>query len=447
MTRPRSRMCLPPGQNRLRLMWWSWAGTRLLMLALVVGDLIPERWRVGTGVAGDLERVYGPVHLALTSGQLPYRDFPHEYPPGDLVQLALPPIPGLPLPVIFATWLIVSVALDLMVMQALRRLRADGAEKAAWAWVAVGPLLGGLSLARNDLLACVLVAWAFLAFVRSRPLLCGALLAAGAAVKVWPVLVLAVLIASRPDARRRLLAGSVLAGAGVAALLAAAGLLQQGVRSVLAYQGGRGVQIEALAALPALLRASLSGLPSPVVSDHGSSSVAGSVGLGQWCTYVSAGLLLLVLGSVARRARGAVLETGEVAVLATGTVALLLLTGKVLSPQYLLWTATLSCIAAALEGRSTSPHLVLTLQSVLLTGLEYPSLFGALQEAALLPIAILVLRDALLLLTSVLCLRQLARGGAPGPARSGGQVPAPASRNLAGETPDAAAPAPYLVAR
>lgn len=447
MTRRSVELGWPADPDRAALMWSSWVGTRLIMVALVVGDLASGRWRIGTGVSGDLERVYGPVHLALTSGRMPYRDFPHEYPPGDLLQLALPPVPGLPLPVFFTTWLLVSVGLDLLVLMALRRLRPGVSQLPAWAWIAVGPLMGGLSLVRNDLLACALVAWAFVAFVKCRPLLCGALLTAGAAVKVWPVIVLALLFVSRPDVRRHLLTGSALAGTAVAAPLVATGLLLPAIRSVVGYHGGRGVQIEAPAALPALLRASLKGLPSPVASDHGSSGIVGSVSLGQWCTAVSAAALIVILGAAARRARGAALEIGDVALLATGTVALLLTTGKVLSPQYMLWLATLSCIAAGLQSHSGTLPLVLTLQSVLLTGLEYPNLFGDLQQAALLPIVILVLRDALLLLVSVLCLRRLAARWPARDARVGGQVPDRGSRHLAGETPGAAEQAPCLLAR
>ena len=117
------------------------------------------------------------------------------------------------------------------------------------AWVLGVPLLGATAYARFDLLPGVLAGVALLLLARwPGPALAAA--AVATAVKLWPVLLLPALLAGvrRPRDGFVLLAGL---GAGLAALvvlLAGWGRLL----SPLTYQSDRGLQIESVAATPAI---------------------------------------------------------------------------------------------------------------------------------------------------------------------------------------------------
>jgi uncharacterized membrane protein len=89
--------------------------------------------------------------------------------------------------------------------------------------------------------------------------------------------------------------------------------------------------------------------------------------------------------------------------------------GKVLSPQYLVWL--LPCVALVLPRRPLLGAAGLGL--LVLTHLEFPALYWRFVAFAPLPVAIVVLRNALLVGTLVAALAAVARarpGGAGAPA-------------------------------
>ena len=117
-------------------------------------------------------------------------------------------------------------------------------------WLLFVFLLGSLSYLRFDLIPAVLAGGALLA-ARRRPALTGALTGLGAAIKLWPALLIAAFLSYRPDRKPAGIA-FVVVGFGLAAVSLLAGGWARLV-SPLTWQSGRGLQIESIWATPLMV--------------------------------------------------------------------------------------------------------------------------------------------------------------------------------------------------
>nr|WP_231747324.1 glycosyltransferase 87 family protein [Auraticoccus cholistanensis] len=190
--------------------------------------------------------------------------------------------------------------------------------------VAASPCVMAAGLINWDLLPVALTAAALLAWSRSRPGVAGALIGLGAAAKLYPLLLLGPLVLLCLRARRgRDAAATVLAAAGAWALVNVPVLLlaPDGWLAFWRFNAERGAEFGSLWYVLAL-----AGQPVPALN-------LVSFGLlGLAC----AGIALLALRAP-RRPR-----TGQLAFL---VVAAFLVTGKVYSPQYVLWLLPLLVLA------------------------------------------------------------------------------------------------------
>jgi glycosyl transferase family 87 len=275
-------------------------------------------------------------------------------------------------------------ACDVTLAWALHRYDTRRGGYGAAYWIISLPLVGPIVYARFDLIPSVLLGVALLT-VLARPALAGAMLAAGAAVKLWPAAVLPALLAARGRGRRVVL-GFVACGAA----LAAAGTGYAGLErlaSPLTFQGGRGLGIESIFATPFMVARAL-GVDYLILLEFGSRQIHGP--------YVEAAIVAATLAQViglaavcglALRAwwwadagggRSADRHTEQiVASLAVAIVAVLLTTGKVLSPQYLLWLlAPLAVLVGVARGRAVRWIALLGLVAAALTLAEFPVAFG-----------------------------------------------------------------------
>ncbi|MGZ4438461.1 MAG: hypothetical protein ACXVW6_12540 [Nocardioidaceae bacterium] len=239
-------------------------------------------------------------------------------------------------------------------------------------WVLGVPLLGATAYARFDLLPGVLAGVALLLLAR-RPGL--ALLAAGVAtaVKLWPALLLPALLAGV----RRPRAGLVLLlrlGAGVAvAVVVLAGWAR--LISPLTYQSDRGLQIEAVAATPAIVWWWRDPVSWQIDYAASKSFEVTGPGVGALLVLTGVATLLLVAGlllawwRVWRLVRaGDRLSADGVVWLALAAVTGFVVTGKVLSPQYLLWLLPMAAGGLAVV-RERAPLVRWTALLLLATGL------------------------------------------------------------------------------
>ena len=295
------------------------------------------------------------------------------------------------------------LATDGWFTRVLAKRAGPGRRDALVLWLVGGPVVGGLFLARFDLVVGVVVALTLLTAVQ-RPRVSSALLAVAVGLKLWPVVLLPSLLAS--TRRRR---PAVVAFAITGAVLAVATLALAGVGrtlSPLVYQAHRGLQIEALTATPVMIaRLSDPGRWPVRYSSFKAYEVFGPgvAGLLSLTTVLTLALFA-VLGCLWYRAwRGAGPASPEVLVwLTLASVTGWWVSSKVFSPQYLLWALP---VAAAGLVLTDSAALRRWCGGLLVacgcTHLIYPWLYRGLihaGELSWLTVCLLVMRNSLVLL-------------------------------------------------
>jgi hypothetical protein len=272
---------------------------------------------------------------AVLHGQIPYRDFALEYPPG-AIAVFTPPALGE-----YVTWFRVESALAWIAVIVLTGVLLEKLRPGE-RWnllrlvaVALTPLiLGPFALMRFDGLPTALVLAAVLCLVVGRSTLAFALLAVAIVVKAWPVALLPLFLLYRVPLRALVVFAAVL----VLALAPFAVLSPGGAYNGLRDQPDRHLEYETLGAsvLFALQR------PVRLYFETGSYSVDGSganaIADLQSALQVAAVVAIAVV--FARSRRG----PHELVTAAAATIAAAAALGKVLSPQFLLWIAPFAAL-------------------------------------------------------------------------------------------------------
>ncbi|HEX3807364.1 MAG TPA: glycosyltransferase 87 family protein, partial [Gaiellaceae bacterium] len=300
-------------------------------------------WSHGDLVDWPTYQLYGTA--IVHHGQVPYRDFAVEYPPGALPTFIVPAFFGT-----YATtfaWLMAACGLVLVIVVASIR-------PAAAYYVALAPLLAGsLILSRFDLWPALLLVGALALLLSDHHRLGWVLLGAAVAAKLWPLVVVPLALAW---SWRRGRAWSALAGAVVVVLAFAPffAIAQRGTWDSLAGQASRPLQIESLGA------AFFTVFGNPrVISTHGSQNIAGHGAAGTVLALVEAAAIvdLWIAFSRGPVTRDRLLR--YVAACVSAFVAF----DKVLSPQYLLWLIPFVPLVRGRRGLAATG--VLTLACVL----------------------------------------------------------------------------------
>jgi hypothetical protein len=299
-----------------------------------------------------------------------------EYPLPALLLLALPWLLAHLAPVPYAAtglFVLAMLAVDASFATLLQRRRAHWT--AAAAWVVGVPLLGAMSYFRFDLVPAVLVGLAVLVLA-TRPRLALGAVTVATAIKFWPVLVVPPTVAGVRDRWRALGLVAALGGAVALVCLALAGPAR--LVSPLTYDAHRGLHIESVWATPAMLGWAFGpyrwlvsfspykafevagyGVPALLVASTVSALVVGAGLVVLWWR------LLRRPGPVTPEAVAWVALAGV-----TGFVA----TGKVFSPQYLLWLLAIVVAGLAVTNgaRALRTWAVLLLVAIALTHAFYP---------------------------------------------------------------------------
>jgi hypothetical protein len=277
---------------------------------------------------------------AVLDGQVPYRDFDLEYPPGALPVFVVPAIGG-DYASVFA-WLMAALGAATVIVVA--RVRP-----AAAAFVAVSPLLvGSLLLSRFDLWPAALVAAAVVALLTEHHRLGWSLLGAAVAAKLWPLAIVPVALAW---SRRRGQIRAVAWGAGVLALAFVPFVLvaPAGLWDSIAGQLSRPLQIESLGA------SFVSAFGDPtVVTSHGSQNIPGHGWLEVTGTAIQIAVLIAVWAAAWRR-------PDDLPRFAAAATAAFIAFGKVLSPQFLVWLVPLVPLVRGRRGVAATAMLVAAL--------------------------------------------------------------------------------------
>jgi Glycosyltransferase family 87 len=362
--------------------------------------------------------------LALTSGLVPYRDFSFEYPPLALVPMVVPALlwPFGTVSVELYKWLfagweaVLMLALGLVVMRIVQR----GGDGDAPGTGATGPtgaasirarsrrvalrlfvVTIGAALAiafRFDLFPALLVMVALWATLEGRPGYAGAAIGLGIVAKLFPLVVVPVLVVPwlvPLDLRR--LARFGWGAAGAVGIVMVPFLIIAGPEALafLRYQAERGVQIESVGGGLAVLAGLITGRPVEQTYTFSAVQVEGPFAIA-WlamlpiATAIGFGLLgVLGWRRIRSEVRAGGIEPRTVVMLAFAAVLVLLVTSKVFSIQYVVWIVP---FAALLRGW----QFWLAAALVALTIPIHPLLYEDLVNQAALPILVLNLRNALL---------------------------------------------------
>jgi hypothetical protein len=345
--------------------------------------------------------VYERYGAAMVDGELPYRDFAVEYPPGALPVFLIPALADPSsetfrvrfetLMTFFGQALIVCLAVALFALGASRAWLLGSLCFAALAPVALGPVV----LSRFDLWPAALTAAALCALVTGRLRLGHVALGAAIAAKLYPAVLapLAVIYVWRREGRRKALvcAGFML---GVVALvfLPFVVLAPGGVWDSLWNQVSRPLQIESLGAGFLLVAHHVFGTGVAVESGHGSQNLAGTapdtLAVGQTVLQAAALLATWILF-----ARGPATPSRLLLASAAALVAFVSL-GKVLSPQFLIWLIPVIPLVAGRRGLAAATLLTAAL---VLTQLWFPYRYWDLAlELATLESWLVLARDLVL---------------------------------------------------
>jgi hypothetical protein len=357
--------------------------------------------------------VYQGYGEKMLDGDVPYRDFDVEYPPAALPVFVLPALAdqedyGSAFELVM--WVCAAAAIVFLTTT----LSALGAEAprlfAATAFAGLAPLLlGSVVLSRFDFWPVALTGAALAAFVVGRDRLGLGVLGAATAAKLWPAVLLPLVVVwlYRERGKREALVGLGIFLAVIAVIVLPVLVLSpDGLAHSFTTQLGRPLQIESLGS-GLLLAAHQLGLYAPqVVSTHGSQNLSGVLpdAFAALQTVLQAAALVAVWIAFAR---GRADRERLLCATAAAVVAFVAL-GKVLSPQFLIWLIPLVPLVAGSTGVTAC---WLFAAALLTTQIWFPHRYWDVVDLQAVGLLVL-LRDLLLVALFVVLLRAIRPGSA-----------------------------------
>ena len=341
----------------------------------------------------------------LLAGLLPFRDFPSEYPPLSFIPMLLPRlVSGDPERYLwlFATEsAILASLIAVLVLWLARRSWAVERPAMALTLYALGILvMASIAAWRFDLFVGLLGLLGIAAFARGNYGTAGVVLGLGVVSKIYPVALLAVLVLRLLAGRERRSATRMILGCLAAVLVVMLPVVivaGSGALGPLAWQDARGLQIESVGGGLVLLAHVLFGLdarPENAFDSEQIVSPASNIVVSALLP-VAVVLMAVILAACYLRFRQDLRLTGSVtperivAYLALVVLALIV-TNKVLSPQYLVWLVP---VMALLRRNQALLFIAACVATIAVFPLGYKMLLG-LEPAMIL---VLNVRNALLI--------------------------------------------------
>ncbi len=339
--------------------------------------------------------------------RLPYRDFPFEYPPVALVPMLIPRAFVDALPEYRVAYGIVVSILTLMACAFAAMLCRDlgpFAPEKPWKRMtllilAIGPLL----VSRFDILPAMLVTLALLLLARNRSFGAGIAIGVATLTKLYPIFLLLPWGAQLWFSNERRKAIHLIVGAALAAVIISAPFLWitpgPFLQSLFVY-GARPFQIESLIGAISVLV----GGKDVIIGSFGSYNVtAAAFALGPWSLLLWIAVsVCAILAALQARNRPAISHETFVQRLTLWTltvICFILLTSKVLSPQFLIWLIPLLAIT---PGKAIFRCGIGTF---VLTQGFYPYLYDFLINGSRLVALLVVMRNIVLVFITLFTLR------------------------------------------
>lgn len=299
---------------------------------------------------------------------------------------------------------------------AIRAQPGRGERERWWAMAALLLAQGSLSVQRLDAVPALLLAVAVWAAARRKPATTGVALGLATAVKLFPALLVPLVVVADRDGW----SGGRARARGAIAFGAAAGLgflpmlfPPDALLDLLRYHGARGLHVEStLGALLGLWHV-VTGEARPATLSYGSYNLDGAVAglLARLCAPLMLALFGAAVVGIGRRApaRSDVERCDRVALALLTGLAALWLSAKAFSPQYLTWAMPLVlCVSGACGRRLT--WLLFAIMT--LTQVYMRAFYGQVIAGTVVGVGFLIVRLPLLVAFAVAAWR----GAAPAPA-------------------------------
>jgi hypothetical protein len=384
-------------------------------------------------VLSDVSAMYYPLARDVMAGAgMPYRDLAFAYPPLGLALVMLPALVRTDFFGYYGLYRMEMFALDvasviLLVVFLERRLGFSRSHvtRTVLLYAALGFFVGHLLYDRLDVPIALTFLGAVTLYQAAAPQRFGyyAALAAGLLVKVvpafwFPVAAVQDLLAHprRGPRRRDALARVGASVLSVVAVIGAGIVLTDGhLWTALRGHGARGIEIESTWATPFVVGRALGWLPEVAVeSSYGAMHLqAGAVPAwvlvaSQTGGFVVLAGLLIVWMLRCRRPDHVPLSVERHLQALLALTLFLIATQRVFSPQYLIWVMPALAVEAARPGAGAA-LLVWTVAAYALTWLVFPVLFAGLTDFELVPVAVLAVRNAVLVGLAIWAARRLKR--------------------------------------
>lgn len=279
-------------------------------------------------------------------------------------------LPEYPLPVVWFlralhwsagdSYFIPAFATTMLLLDALLAVAMwiHGHRAGALWWIVLVPFLGPIMWNRFDMVPAVCMGLAAL-WYRRHPAACGVMIALGAAVKLWPAILILPMISRHKAAIRRLIA---FGATGVA--LALASLLDGGwgrLVSPLTWQSGRGLQVESVPATVPVYQhfKNPDGGYKVEMSKYNAFEIFGP-GASTWqslSTILMALTVALAIGVAILSWRRNGLDHRSAVLADLVIIGALIIANKTLSPQYFVWwAAPAAMVLDRVSGENTSEN-------------------------------------------------------------------------------------------
>ena len=353
-----------------------WAALAAASAALFLGSwtLLHQLWYSSAGEIVDTPgyETYGD---AIAAGQVPYRDFAVEYPPGALLPMLAPELTAArgdfgAYGHSFEKWMAgAGVLMTLLAALALAALNPSPTRAVASMTLVGGSplLLGNLMLSRFDLWVAALTVGAVAALLWERERTSAVLLGAAIATKLFPAVLAPiglVWIWRRRGGRAALAWASVVVAVCAAVFLPFAVIAPGGLAHSFGVQMNRPLQLESLGAGVLIAMHHAFGTRLHVFTTV-SQNVSGA-GAHAAAVVSTIAQVVAVVGTWLLYARGPQTRERLVAY-AAGAVVAFVAFGKVLSPQYLVWLIPLVALVHSRRVRA------LLVAALVLTQVEFPA--------------------------------------------------------------------------
>lgn len=391
------------------------AGAFLCAAFLLTGALgATARW-YPVFAASDV-RLYHAYAKHMDAGYRPYVDFRAEYPSAAMRLFALPGHPAAPDEYLrwFAGLMLLALGgAAIFTSAAAGRLGRTGrAVLAIAATFACSVLaLGAVTLNRYDAAVALFVALFLWSLAARRWTAAGVALGIATALKLTPVVLLPLPLILASRWRDRILAAVAFAAAAVLPFLLEGRAAWVGIRAVLRYHTARPLQVESVLATPLFLAHLAGSTRIAVAHSFGAHGVVapGASALAAVSGPLALALCGLALGLAWRASRRGMDERSWIPLASVALMLALLCSAKVLSPQFLIWLLPAVALLTPVAPGLTSGIAL----AFLLTGLEFPRLYGSYIRLRPGAVALVATRNLLLVVCLAWALLRLARWRPP----------------------------------